>query len=210
MGMSSRNIIASGLTVRNRAFRNSQGKIMIQMTFAKRAVALAVLSGAAVGAYAADYDLMVLTPGDPPKSFNAFHGGGGLINFNDNFLFELLLPGLTSGSLIDIAIPSITGAAFTSATLYAGTPMAPGAVVVAASGSSTAMSFMQTPTPAGKYYLNVTGNSIAGVSYGAAYNGSINVAIAPVPEPESYAMLLAGLGVMGAIAVRRNKSKKQD
>ena len=29
----------------------------------------------------------------------------------------------------------------------------------------------------------------------------------PVPEPESYAMLLAGLGVMGAIAVRRNKRK---
>ena len=42
---------------------------------------------------------------------------------------------------------------------------------------------------------------------GSLYNGSITVAA--VPEPESYAMLLAGLGVMGAIAVRRNKSKKQ-
>lgn len=30
--------------------------------------------------------------------------------------------------------------------------------------------------------------------------------IAPVPEPESYAMLLAGLGLMGAIARRRSKS----
>jgi hypothetical protein len=27
--------------------------------------------------------------------------------------------------------------------------------------------------------------------------------MAPVPEPETYAMLLAGLGLMGAIAKRR-------
>ena len=33
------------------------------------------------------------------------------------------------------------------------------------------------------------------------------VAIAPVPEPESYAMLLAGLGLVGAIS-RRRKSKQ--
>lgn len=32
-------------------------------------------------------------------------------------------------------------------------------------------------------------------------------AVTPVPEPESYAMMLAGLGLMGAIARRRNKSK---
>jgi hypothetical protein len=31
--------------------------------------------------------------------------------------------------------------------------------------------------------------------------------VTAVPEPESYAMLLAGLGLMGAIARRRNKSK---
>jgi hypothetical protein len=31
-------------------------------------------------------------------------------------------------------------------------------------------------------------------------------AVSPVPEPESYAMLLAGLGLMGTIALRRKKS----
>jgi hypothetical protein len=31
-------------------------------------------------------------------------------------------------------------------------------------------------------------------------------AISPVPEPESYAMLLAGLGLMGTIALRRKKA----
>jgi hypothetical protein len=42
-----------------------------------------------------------------------------------------------------------------------------------------------------------------------ANNGANNVTLTQVPsipEPETYAMLLAGLGVMGAIARRRNKS----
>jgi hypothetical protein len=34
---------------------------------------------------------------------------------------------------------------------------------------------------------------------------TFNLAVAAVPEPETYAMLLAGLGLMGAIARRRNK-----
>jgi hypothetical protein len=33
-----------------------------------------------------------------------------------------------------------------------------------------------------------------------------NAALAPVPEPESYAMLLAGLGLMGVVARRRGKT----
>jgi hypothetical protein len=34
-----------------------------------------------------------------------------------------------------------------------------------------------------------------------------NVAVTSVPEPESYAMFMAGLGVMGFIARRRKKSQ---
>lgn len=37
--------------------------------------------------------------------------------------------------------------------------------------------------------------------------GVVNVVAAPVPEPESYALMLAGLGLMGTIARRRSKSK---
>ena len=36
-------------------------------------------------------------------------------------------------------------------------------------------------------------------------NNALNIAVTAVPEPESFAMLLAGLGLMGAIARRRNK-----
>ncbi len=42
------------------------------------------------------------------------------------------------------------------------------------------------------------------ISTKASFAGSLNVT--PVPEPETYAMLLAGLGVMGAIARRRSKT----
>lgn len=60
----------------------------------------------------------------------------------------------------------------------------------------------------GNMYLIVGG--VANGAAGGIYTGAISAsAVTPVPEPESYAMLLAGLGVMGAIAIRRNK-RKQD
>ena len=39
---------------------------------------------------------------------------------------------------------------------------------------------------------------------------SIPIMLSPVPEPETYAMLLAGLGLMGAIARRRTGSPPSD
>lgn len=46
------------------------------------------------------------------------------------------------------------------------------------------------------------GSSASAVQSSAYFN----VVTAPVPEPESYALLLAGLGVMGAIARRRSRN----
>ena len=52
-------------------------------------------------------------------------------------------------------------------------------------------------TPGGSYWFKLSG-------YGEA--ASYTVTLAPVPEPETYALLLAGLGLMGAVA-RRRQSK---
>jgi hypothetical protein len=57
-----------------------------------------------------------------------------------------------------------------------------------------------TALAAGSYKLVVTGiNSVSRASYA----GTLAVAAAPVPEPETYALLLAGLGAVGFVASRR-------
>lgn len=52
---------------------------------------------------------------------------------------------------------------------------------------------------AGNYTFRVTGNVIGTI--GAAYAGTISASA--VPEPETYAMMMAGLGLMGFVAKRR-------
>jgi len=54
---------------------------------------------------------------------------------------------------------------------------------------------------AGDYYYQITGDATG--HHGAFY--SITSTVTPVPEPETYAMLLAGLGVVGSL-YRRRKS----
>jgi hypothetical protein len=67
-----------------------------------------------------------------------------------------------------------------------------------------AVSFFFTDAVAGSlsapvYTLVVTGNADAGSIYG----GSLNVALTPVPEPQTLALMLAGFGAIGFAFRRR-------
>ena len=59
------------------------------------------------------------------------------------------------------------------------------------------------------YKVTISGDTKAIIDGGQATVGftALNATVAAVPEPESYAMLLAGLGLMGAIARRRNSKQ---
>ncbi|MEP7099924.1 MAG: FxDxF family PEP-CTERM protein [Burkholderiales bacterium] len=60
----------------------------------------------------------------------------------------------------------------------------------------------QTLLAAGNYSLVITGLQSPAA---ASYAGNLAVVAAPVPEPETYALLLAGLGVLGFVARRRRR-----
>jgi hypothetical protein len=51
------------------------------------------------------------------------------------------------------------------------------------------------------YSLRITGSAIG--TFGGAYAGTMAVVPVPIPEPETYAMILAGLGLLGFMARRR-------
>jgi hypothetical protein len=57
------------------------------------------------------------------------------------------------------------------------------------------------PLAEGYYYFAVSGTAMGPSASSYAYTASA----APVPEPESYAMMLAGLGLLGAITRRRSR-----
>jgi hypothetical protein len=60
-----------------------------------------------------------------------------------------------------------------------------------------------TSVPYDNYWLQVNGTVVGN---GGTYSGVVNM-VSAVPEPETYAMMLAGLGLLGAVA-RRRKAKQ--
>jgi hypothetical protein len=138
----------------------------------------------------------------PSASFSATHSGA----FEDVWTFDLGTASIVAASLTNVEVSffgSSTGGILDFAATLNGTPLLlssstsfddPVSVkvqVLAGSGSFAP----------GIYELKVSGSGVTGGS--ASYGG--NLVAAPVPEPETYAMMLAGLGAIGFMAARRRR-----
>ena len=140
-----------------------------------------------------------------PLTFGGFAVPG---TFNDIFTFTLpanggsgysvtnftSLPGQFNTILATLSlISNPDGILFNLDDTFLATSFTPG-------GSSLALAW--TASPAGSYYLAVGG--LSNGTQGGIYNGAISVTV--VPEPETYAMMLAGLGALGFLARRRRNN----
>jgi len=174
-------------------------------SFTKHVIALAVLSTAALSASAMTVDVGIVNVGDSFSQVIQKRVG----SFSDRWNFTIATPLFAAGSVSNLAItlPSnlkIFNVADLSAKLFAGSGMLIDDLDDNVGSSDQFKSGSGVFAP-GDYYFTVSGlsNGTMGGQYVFA------VTTAPIPEPEAYAMFLAGLGIMGAIAARRNKAKKQ-
>jgi hypothetical protein len=128
-----------------------------------------------------------------------FHGAG---SFNDVIEFSINKASDFSASIFNFNIANIT--ASISAISSGNAAFSATSSVTPKVTTSPFLTSTFASLASGTYQLNISG--IAGSWFGGAYGVALSAVAQPVPEPESYAMLLAGLGLMGTIARRRSKN----
>jgi len=161
-------------------------------------IALALWFGIAAGTVNAGVPTISTFEGSADAGYNATFWNTGVSSvFDDWISFSIPVDSSGDGSSNIISLGG-GGITFTALNLYED------AVVIATGiidGSNSLLSFADGATP-GNYTLNIAGYKLNPAA-AASYAG--NISISPVPEPETYAMLLAGLGMIG-FSIRRRKS----
>jgi len=132
-------------------------------------------------------------------TFAANNGGA---TFTDRFNFAVTGTQPLSLAAV-VATNSLTGATglgITGLSLY---DVGGGTVVTSGtsqnSGALDVWTLTSTNLAAGNYYLQVSGNVLSNES--ASFGGAAS--LVPVPEPETYGMMLGGLGILAWLARRR-------
>lgn len=129
---------------------------------------------------------------------NLFTGGNAGATFTDQFNFTTTVAGELTADLFSLSSAARNGLDITGFSLFnAGGELLGGTQV--STGMTDIWTLSYSNLAAGSYFVKVDGS----VMSNAAGKYYANVALAPVPEPETYAMMLAGLGLVGFTARRR-------
>lgn len=177
------------------------------MKFKFSSLAAATLVGlAAASAQATTTDLGAIAIGTP-VSFAGYVADAGV--FVDVFTFTLPdnggsgysvanIPLLSSTFSFDTVFSTLTVVSNADGILYNADDVVIGSVT---GTNAESLSLALGATAAGSYYLTVSG--LAKGDDGGLYSAAISVAAAPVPEPETVGLMLAGLGAVGFLSRRR-------
>jgi len=153
--------------------------------------ALAIAStGASTGAFANDVNNNIILSGGT-NFFGALHTDA--FDFTDVFTFNASGPFVASASLGTVG-SGANNIDFLSANLN-------GNALTLSPNGSFEFGSIQNVSVTSPLILTVTGKSGAAGGTFASYSGTVNVAA--VPEPGTWAMILAGILGVGAIARRR-------
>ncbi len=135
---------------------------------------------------------------------DSFAGDNNGDTFMDRFVFNVTgVPHNLDAIVSSVSRTAATGLDITAFGLFSDG----GSLISTGSGTSGAQDVWTVSAnnlAEGSYYLMVSGTMLSDTS--GSFGGA--VMLNPVPEPETYGMLLAGLGVVGILA-RRRKAANQ-
>lgn len=176
---------------------------MKTMTIKKMALVLGILCSSAITAHATSLPISSdLNPAPNAEQYQFSTQLSGTGSFSDVVNFSAVPFRNLSASVSGTEQNYIT---FSTFDLYSSATNSLIAVGTVGSFGTIAFGGVTSGSLGGDYFLKIIGtNSGEGLNSGS-YNGNITMTAA-VPEPESYAMFLSGIGLMGFIARRRSKN----